>query len=249
MTGYLDGNPPRAFAHRGWHTAELAGRENTMAAFRKAVEEGYRYLETDVRATADGRLVVFHDARVDRVTDGLGAVGELPWSRVAELRVGGTESIPQLSDLLEEFPDARFNIDAKADAAVGPLVDTIRRCNAGDRVCVVSFSDRRLDALRAAVGPGVAWALGPRQTFRLFRSGVARRPFASSAVAAQVPVSYRRVPIVTPRFLRTAHDAGLEVHVWTINDPAEMNRLLDLGVDGVMTDRPDLLKQVLAVRR
>ena len=219
-----------------------------MAAFRRAVQQGYHYLETDVRVTADGHLVVFHDARLDRVTDARGVVGQLPWSRIAKVRVGGREPIPQLSDLLEEFPDARFNIDAKTDAAVGPLTDTIRRCNARDRVCVVSFSDRRLATLRSAVGPTVAWALGPRQTFRLLRSSVARRPFSSSAVAAQVPLVYRRVPIVTPRFLRTAHDAGLEVHVWTIDDPQEMQRLLDLGVDGIMTDRPDVLREVVTRR-
>ena len=219
-----------------------------MAAFRKAVEEGYHHLETDVRATADGRLVVFHDSRLDRVTDARGAVRELPWSRISQVRVGGVEPIPQLSDVLEEFPDARFNIDAKSDAAVGPLADTIRRCNAGDRVCVVSFSDRRLTALRSAVGPGVAWALGPRETFRLFRAGVVRRDFVSTAVAAQVPVFYRRVQVVTPRFLQTAHAAGLEVHVWTIDDAAEMQRLLELGVDGIMTDRPDVLREVLMRR-
>ncbi len=219
-----------------------------MAAFRKAVDEGYRHLETDVRATADGRLVVFHDSRLDRVTDARGAVDEWPWSRISRVRVGGVEPIPQLSDLFEEFPDTRFNIDAKSDAAVGPLADTIRRCNARDRVCVVSFSDRRLTALRSAVGPTVAWALGPRETFRLFRAGVVRREFLSTAVAAQVPVFYRRVQVVTPRFLQTAHAAGLEVHVWTIDDAAEMQRLLELGVDGIMTDRPDVLREVLMRR-
>ena len=248
MTAYLDGRPPRAFAHRGWHTADLTGLENTMAAFRRAVDEGYRHLETDVRATEDGRLVVFHDARLDRVTDRRGEIGQLPWGRVANVRVGGKEPIPQLAEVLEEFPDARFNIDAKADAVVGPLADTIRRCNARERVCVVSFSDRRLAALRAAVGPSVAWALGPRETFRLFGSSVVRRTFSTSAVAAQVPVFYRRVQVVTPRFLQIAHDAGLEVHVWTIDDPAEMRRLLDLGVDGIMTDRPDVLREVLIQR-
>lgn len=248
MTAYLDGSPPRAFAHRGWHTAELAGLENTLVAFREAVDQGYRYLETDVRATADGRLVVFHDAQLERVTDARGVLGALPWSRIAGVRVGGREPIPLLSDLLEEFPTARFNIDAKADAAVGPLADTIRRCNAGNRVCVVSFSHRRLEALRSATGPAVAWALGPRHTFRLYRSSVGGRAFPTSAVAVQVPVSYRRVQIVTPRFLRTAHDAGLEVHVWTIDDPAEMHSLFDLGVDGVMTDRPDVLREVLTAR-
>jgi glycerophosphoryl diester phosphodiesterase len=248
VSAYLDGGPPRAFAHRGWHIDDLAGLENTLTAFQRAYDEGYRHLETDVRATADGQLVVFHDARLDRVTDASGSLGALPWSEVRAARVGGRESIPLLADLLEALPDARFNIDAKADAAVGPLAELIHRMGVADRVCVVSFSDRRLAALRTAVGPGTAWALGPAETFRLYRAGVVRRRFSTTAVAAQVPMIYRRVPIVTPRFLRTAHAAGLEVHIWTIDDAAEMHRLLDLGVDGIMTDRPDVLRAVLVER-
>lgn len=248
MTAYLDGSPPRAFAHRGWHVGDLAGLENTLVAFRRAFDEGFRYLETDVHATADGRLIAFHDPRLDRVTDSTGAIGAQPWSRVRRARIGGTEPIPLLTDILEELPDARFNIDAKAAGAVGPLVDVIRRTGAADRVCVVSFSDRRLAELRAALGPYVASALAPRETFRLLRASLAGREFTTSAVAAQVPLTYQRVPIVTPRFLATAHAAGLEVHVWTIDDPVEMRRLLALGVDGIMTDRPELLRDVLAER-
>jgi len=248
MTGYLDGSAPRAFAHRGWHVGELAGLENTLAAFRRAVQEGYRYLETDVHATADGEVIAFHDPRLDRVSDRTGVIAELPWTQVRRARIGGIEPIPLLAELLEEFPDARFNIDAKATSAVRPLADLIRRTGAGDRVCVVSFSDRRLGELRSSVGTEVAWALGPRETFRLFRSSALRRGFRSTAVAVQVPVSYQRVPIVTPRFVAAAHAAGLEVHVWTIDDPDEMRRLLALGVDGVMTDRPELLREVLIER-
>lgn len=248
MTAYLDGDPPRAFAHRGWHVAEMAGLENSMTAFRRAYDEGFRYLETDVHATADGELVAFHDLSLGRVTDRPGLIAQLPWSQVRQARIGGTEPIPLMADLLEEFPDARFNIDAKADPAVGPLTDLLRRTGAHERVCLGAFSDRRLSALRAAVGPRVATSMGPREVFRLVRSARARRPFGTPAAAAQVPVSFSRVTIVTPAVIDTAHRAGLEVHVWTIDDPAEMRRLLDLGVDGIMSDRPDLLRQVLAER-
>ena len=256
MTAYLDGSGPRPFAHRGWHIGDLAGLENSMVAFRRAFEEGYRYLETDVRATADGQLIVFHDARLDRVTDGRGVIAELPWSEVRQARIRGKEPIPLLADLLAELPAARFNIDAKAGAAVEPLAEEIKRSGAAGRVCVVSFSDRRLAVLRAALEPDVAWAIGPRETFRLVRASLLRRGFATSAVAVQVPVTYQRVPIVTPRFLAAAHaaralqrgDHALEVHVWTIDDPAEMRRLLTLGVDGIMTDRPELLRDALIER-
>lgn len=248
MTGYLDGPPPRAFAHRGWHVDDLSGLENSMPAFRRAYDEGFRYLETDVHATADGRLVAFHDLSLDRVTDRVGPIATLPWSEVSRARIAGTEPIPLLADLLEEFPDARFNIDAKADPAVGPLAELIRRTGTGDRVCLGSFSDRRIASLRALLGPAVATSLGPREVFRLLRAATLGRSFRTSADAAQVPVSFSRVTIVNRRFLRTAHRAGLEVHVWTIDEPAQMRRLLDLGVDGLMTDRPDLLRSVLTER-
>ena len=164
VTGYLDGPPPRAFAHRGWHVDDLSGLENSMPAFRRAHDEGFRYLETDVHATADGRLVAFHDLSLDRVTDRVGPIATLPWSEVSRARIAGTEPIPLLADLLEEFPDARFNIDAKADPAVGPLAELIRRTGTGDRVCLGSFSDRRIASLRALLGPAVATS--PREGAR-----------------------------------------------------------------------------------
>lgn len=219
-----------------------------MSAFRRAVDEGYRYLETDVRVTSDGRLIAFHDPRLDRVTDRRGAIADLPWSEVRQARINGTEQIPLLADLLEEFPTARFNIDAKIGAAIAPLADLLTAANATDRVCLVSFADQRLTQLRAALGPDVAMALGPQALFRLVRASALRRRFTTSAVAAQVPLSYQRVPILTPRFIATAHAAGLEVHVWTIDEPDEMRRLLALGVDGIMTDRPELLKDVMIER-
>lgn len=219
-----------------------------MAAFRRAYDEGFRYLETDVHATRDGELVAFHDLSLGRVTDRPGQIAALPWADVRQARIGGTDPIPLMADLLEEFPDARFNIDAKADPAVGPLADLIRRTGTKDRVCLGSFSDRRLAALRAAVGPRVATSMGPREVFRLLRAARMRRPFRTTAVAAQVPVAFSRVTIVTEAFLTTAHRTGVEVHVWTIDDEAEMRRLLDLGVDGLMSDRPDLLRRVLTER-
>lgn len=245
---FLDGSPPRAFAHRGWHTGDLAGRENTLEAFRRARAEGYRYLETDVHATSDGVLIAFHDPALDRVTEHRGRIATMTWDEVRHARIGGTDPIPLLTDLLEEFPDARFNIDAKSPGAVGPLIDVISSTGCGDRVCVGSFSDRRLGALREALGPTVASSLGPREVVRLVRAAALSRRFPTAAVAAQVPPRYRTLPVITTRFVETAHASGLEVHAWTIDDPTEMDRLLDLGVDGIMTDRPELLRDVL-IRR
>lgn len=222
-----------------------------MAAFVRAVAEGYRYLETDVHITADGQLVAFHDSRLDRVTDGRGVVQELPWSVLRRAKIGGRETIPLFTEVLElarDSPAVRLNIDPKTDATVGPLTDLIRASGLIDRICVGAFSDARLATITAVLGPDLATSLGPRAVARLAAGARLGRGFTSHAAAAQVPVRFGRIPVVTPRFLDTAHRAGLEVHVWTVNEPREMVRLLDLGVDGLMTDRPDLLRRVMIDR-
>jgi glycerophosphoryl diester phosphodiesterase len=250
--GYLDGPKPRAFAHRGWHVGDLAGLENTAVAFRRALDEGFRYLETDVHVTADGILVAFHDSILDRVTDGTGPIAAQRWRDLRDVRIGGREPIPLMADLLADFPAARFNIDAKSDAAVQPLADLVTELGARPRVCVASFLDQRVLRLRQALGPDVAASLGRGQVMRLMARArhvpLPLRLRKVGAVAVQVPVRSRRVAVVTSGFIRTVHKLGLEVHVWTVDDPGEMHRLLDLGADGLMTDRPDLLRQVLRDR-
>ncbi|MER5494751.1 glycerophosphodiester phosphodiesterase [Streptomyces sp. NPDC002490] len=243
---YLDHPAPIAFAHRG---GDAAGLENTTAAFRRAVEAGYRYLETDVHTTADGRLVAFHDPTLDRVTDGAGRIAELPWSTVRRARVGGTEPVPLLEELLEEFPGARWNVDAKTDTALGPLLDLVRRAGAWDRVCVGSFSEPRVARAQRLGGPRLATSLGMRGVLGL-RLGSYGLPAAvrRSAVCVQVPQHHFGVPVVDRRFLRAARSRGLAVHVWTVNDAERMHALLDLGVDGIMTDHVDALRSVMVER-
>jgi glycerophosphoryl diester phosphodiesterase len=251
VTHYLDGPRPRILAHRGWHTGDLAGLENSTAAFRRAIDEGIHYLETDVHATRDGVLVAFHDSVLDRVSDGTGPIAAQSWAEIRDTRIGGREPIPLMADVLAAFPDAMFNIDPKSDNAVGPLIDMITEIRAQDRVCLGSFSGRRLAVLRQALGPTVATSLAPREVWPLLRTGrlLSRKDIRSlGAIAAQVPVRYGRLTIITRRFVARAHSAGLEVHAWTINEPAEMHRLLDLGVDGIISDRPDLALAVVAER-
>lgn len=219
-----------------------------MSAFEAAIGMGYRYIETDVHATADGILVAVHDDTLDRVTDRTGVIGELPWSEVRQARVNGTEPIPLLEDLLGLWPDVRVNIDPKHDAAVAPLVDVIRRTDALDRVCVGAFSDRRLARIQKMLGPRLCTSMGPRQVARLVAASRGMPAGQFSAACVQVPTSKGPVPLVTKRFVRAAHERNLQVHVWTIDDPDEMRSLLDMGVDGIMTDRPPVLKQVLEER-
>ncbi len=243
---FLDSPVPLAFAHRG---GASEAPENTMPAFEHAVRLGYRYLETDAHVTVDGVLVAFHDERLDRVTDRVGVIAELPWRAVNEARVDGREPIPLLEDLLTAWPDVRINIDPKQDAAAEPLAAAILRTRATDRVCVGAFSDKRIAKVKVLTGPGLCTSMGPREVARLVsasRGGPGRGGILSPC--AQVPVGQGRVAIVTPRFVETAHRFGVQVHVWTIDDPVEMARLLDLGVDGIMTDRPQVLKDLLVER-
>ncbi|MEU9592872.1 glycerophosphodiester phosphodiesterase [Streptomyces sp. NPDC048219] len=243
---YLDHPGPLAFAHRG---GAADGLENTVCQFRRAVDAGYRYIETDVHATRDGRLVAFHDATLDRVTDGAGRIADLPWEEVRHARVAGEEPVPLFEELLETFPDVRWNIDVKAEPALRPLLELVRRRDAWDRICVGSFSEARVVRAQRLAGPRLATSYGTRGVLGLrLRSWGVPAPLRRSAVAAQVPEAQSGIPVVDHRFVRAAHARGLQVHVWTVNDPARMHRLLDLGVDGIMTDHIDTLRKVMEDR-
>ena len=283
-TAFLDHPGPLAFAHRG---GAAHAPENSWRAFEHAVGLGYGYLETDVQATADGVLIAFHDRTLDRVTGRPGRVCRLTLKEIAGARIGGTEPIPVLEDVLAAWPDVRFNIDVKDAPAVAPLAGVLRRTNAWDRVCVVSFSASRLRAARRALDRPVCMAASPLGTAMVRlggppaspgprgpnRYGLKRRPAARPMAAAarrpgvpgaatgpsprllaerlagagvrclQVPV-----PVATPSFIGRAHKLGLQVHVWTVNDRPTMEGLLDLGVDGIMTDETVALREVL-IRR
>ncbi|WP_449481056.1 glycerophosphodiester phosphodiesterase [Streptomyces avidinii] len=240
---YLDHPAPIPFAHRG---GAAEGLENTAAAFRRAADAGYRYFETDVHASADGKLVAFHDSTLDRVTDGHGRIREQPWSRIRRARVGGTEPLALFEDLLEEFPEARWNVDIKDESALHPLVSLIARAGVWDRVCVGSFSEGRVARAHRIAGPRLATSYGVRGVVGLrLRSYAIPAALRAGAVAAQVPETQGGLRVVDRRFVRTAHARGLQVHVWTVNEPERMEALLDLGVDGIMTDRIDILRTVL----
>ena len=215
-----------------------------MQAFEYAVNLGYRYLETDVQVTSDGVLVAFHDNDLQRTTGRPGKISELPWSEVSTALVAGNAPIPLLEDLIGAWPEVRVNIDCKSDAAVDALVASLRRNNALPRVCVAAFSDVRLRRLRTALGVELCSALGPLESAML-RFGLLRKP---AGQAAQVPVKEGPVTVVNRAFVERSHRLGLQVHVWTIDDRTEMGRLLDLGVDGLMTDRPIILREVLESR-
>lgn len=246
---YLEHSGVLAFAHRGGANAHP---ENTMPAFEHAVSLGYRYIETDVHVTKDGVLLAFHDDKLDRVTDRKGIIAEMTYDEIRGAKVAGQEPIPLMAELFDAFPDVKINIDPKADASVAPLIKAIREAGALERVGIGSFSDARLAEMRAELGPGLCTSMGPVSTARL-RFGSWSGPLGFlwggfAAGCAQLPVSQYGIPLVNQRLVEHAHELGLQVHVWTIDDPAEMRRLLDIGVDGLMTDELEVLKSVLEAR-
>ena len=245
---YLDRRPFLAFAHRG---GTIDHPENTLEAFQSAVDHGFEYLETDVHASRDGELYAFHDDDLDRVAGIPGAIGDLDSSELDGLRFDGYR-LPRFDEVLSTWPTVHVNVDPKSDSAVVPLTRALRRHGAIDRVCVGSFSDRRIAWCRRELGPELCTSMGPREVVRLWlRSrGLPTAPFETPC--AQVP---RRNELPGPlaldfdaRFVETAHELGIDVHVWTLNDADAINEAVDIGVDGIMTDRPDVLRSVLIER-
>lgn len=253
---FLGGAPVLA-AHRGG--AGLAP-ENTMAAFRQALDEwDADMLEMDVQLTADGQVVVLHDETVDRTTDGTGAVREMVWDKVRRLDAGyrfrdrsgefpyrgrGVR-IPLFDEVLEELPHMRIMVEPKSAEAAGPLVEVIRARGAEHRILIGAMFERTRVAARDYGGPRGASRSQVMPFWLLHRIPVIGRWYVPAVDAFQVPETWGRYRVVTPGFVRAAHRANIPVHVWTVDDPADMRRLLEWGVDGIQTDRPDLLSDVL----
>lgn len=237
------------FAHRG---ADQAA-ENTEAAFARARDQGYRYMETDVRTSADGHLVLFHDRKLDRVTDSTGALEDLTWEQLSRVRVGD-EPLMRFDHALERFPELHFNVDLKDHRSIAPFVRIVTEHQAQHRILVASFSDRRRRAAVRALGHQVAASpglIGTAVVWAGARCGVLPllkrlRLVGSGVCCVQVPVRYGRVTVVTEQFVRQCHRAGLQVHVWGVDDPDLMRSLVQVGVDGLMTDDGPALAAVFS---
>jgi len=247
---YLE-DPPLAFAHRG---GAADGDENTEQAFARAVAAGYRYVEIDVHATADGVPVVVHDPNLLRVAGHRTSIAAVSFQTLQRVQLAGGGVVPRLDDILARWPEIKFNVDVKSDSAVEPTLEAVDRSGAAGRVLLASFSDARVARIRALSGGGIATSLAQKEVARLWvasRLGLRRGrmlTLPASVVAVQVPPRYRRFRVVDRRFLTMSHRLGLQVHVWTIDDPTEMAGLLDLGVDGIMTDRIQVLREVFLER-
>jgi glycerophosphoryl diester phosphodiesterase len=237
------------FAHRG---LALEAPENTLLAFAKAIAIGAVYVETDVHASADGIAVIAHDPDLTRVAGRDVRVDQLTLAELRKVDLGEGQSFCSLAEALDGFPETRFNIDVKSRAAVQPTIDAIVAAGASDRVLVSSFDEaRRVATLRGL--PGVVSSSSARRfVLALLGGKIGFSPAVRGALrglaAVQVPEKALGLRVITERMVRLLHAAGVEVHVWTINDPQRMRELLDLGVDGIVTDRVDLALEVVRSR-
>lgn len=240
-----------ALAHRGGASADApAAVENSLRAFEAAWRLGFTHMETDVHTTADGVLIAFHDTVLDRVTDAAGAVADLPWAEVGRARIGGSEPVPQLDELLDALPHARFNIDLKAPGAVEPLVAALERHRAHDRVCVGSFSERTIRRFRRLTGGRVPTAASPVEVSVFGLLPGVRRVFPLGGRVFQMPERHEEtgLRLLSAGMVAAAHARGAQVHLWTVNDRTDMERFLDLGVDGIVSDDLETLRSVLIGR-
>lgn len=241
---FFDHDGPIPLAHQGGGAEEV---ENSTAAFANAVRLGYRYLDIDLQATSDGVLVAHHDDSLQRLTGLDATIADLSWDDVSELRLPNGEPLARFDQLVETHTEAYWNIELKDDQSIGPAIDLIRQTGIDQRVCLSTFNDIRLRRIRkAAAGlrPGYSTPIADTLWLKL-ASYLPFLPYRTSADVTQAPVKDRGIPILDQRFVDRAHRAGLVVIVWTINEADEMNRLLDMGVDGILTDAPTVLRSVL----
>ena len=232
-----------AFAHRG---ANKLATENTLAAFQIAYDMGYRIMETDVQASKDGVLYCFHDTDLQRSAGDPRKFETLTSSEIDRVRLKGGHPIPKLAQLFEAFPNAYFNIDAKSWASVEPLIALTRSMKTGARTCFGSFSQRRIETIISALSQhSPARSLGTGGVIRFYLEHLLNHRGQINANCAQLPVSHFGIKLITPKTLTYAKVKGLKIHVWTINQAPEMQRLIDLGVDGIMSDDCAMLKSVL----
>ncbi len=255
---YLSHEHPIRFAHRG---SRVLWPENTMHAFQGAVDLGYRYIETDVHVTRDGKVVIFHDDELNRLTDASGKLADRDWNDLRTLDAahhfdpeggfplrGRGIRMPLLEEALTGLPDQLFNIDLKQPGIEQAVAAEVTRLGAEDRVLIGSFFNGRIRRFRRLTAGRVATSAGPAEVVMALAAARVGRPTQGPADAFQVPEKGGPLTVVGERFVTAAHRGGKQVHVWTVNDAETMHRLLDVGVDGIITDRPDVLNDVIAER-
>ena len=233
------------FVHSGGDEIET---ENTLEAFKYSSDLGFVYIETDVQATKDGKVVIFHDSNLRRLAGLNKKVNELTLEEIRSVDLLQGGKIPLLSETLDLFPELRFNIDIKTEDALNETIKIVKDMTALNRICLASFSSKRLEKIRKIAGPKACTSSGQMEIFKMMCKSLGLPAKNTPGHCAQVPVSQWGVPVITKKFIKTAKSLNKLVHVWTIDDQETMNKLIDLGVDGLMTDKPSILKKALIAR-
>ena len=235
MSSFLD-SEFQGFVHRGDTSIFL---ENTIEAFQSAVSLGYQYLETDLRETSDGKIITFHDPNLKRITGANITISETKFSDIRMRRLPSRETIPTIDELLEEFPDSFFNMDLKVNQIEEKVLKKINSHNALERVCLGSFNSKTIKKINS-LEPKILTSMGISQVimYKFFQK-------KNLSKLIQIPTHWNGIKVITKKFIDRLHNDGLKVHVWTINKETEMQSLIDLGVDGIMTDNASGLIKVM----
>ena len=230
------------FVHRG---GAEESTENTLEAFQYSANMGFTYMETDVQASCDGEIVVFHDSDLKRMVGINKRIIDLTYKEIRKIRLDEKFQIPSLNDLLSSFKELKFNIDIKTNEAVEKTIQIISSHKAFGRVCLASFSSRRLDKVRKLVDDKYCTSMGMREVFKAKIGSLGLPLHHPKGACAQVPKSQWGIPLVTKKFIDYLQGKDKFIHVWTIDEEEEMDQLISLGVNGIMTDRPKVLKKVM----
>ena len=241
MKSYLNYSGVAVLAHRG---GSLESYENTIESFHYSKNIGCKFIETDVQLSSDGIPYIFHDDTFLRLLGKNIIFNSLDSSEIDKLRLFENHPIPKLDTVLKTFPDLYFQIDVKTDEVALPTLEVIKKNNAMNRVCIASFSSKRLQNVYMQY-PDICLSMGPNEVLKMLLSsfGLYRKPITGHCL--QIPIYQYGIKLVTKRFVKFVHKKGLKICVWTINDETTFKNLIDIGVDGIITDKPKLLFETL----
>ena len=229
-------------AHRG---ASLLASENSFESFRKAFDLGYRVIETDIHSSKDGTAYIFHDITLERLTGENLKISDLKDVDIDSLKINNSSVIPRLSNVFEEFPEGLFNLDAKTWKSTMPIVETIKNMGCRSRVCIGSFNDWRINAIIKELGLETCHSMGTSNVIKFYLGAQLGTEQHFTSQCIQLPIKMFGISLTTRQVLSYARKLGIKIHFWTVNNPVVMQNLLELNVDGIMTDDCALLKTIM----
>lgn len=239
---YMNSSNIVPIAHRG---ASLVATENSFESFRKAFDLGYRVIETDIHSSKDGTAYIFHDNTLERLTGENLKISDLKDVDIDSLKVNKSSIIPRLSNVFEEFPEGLFNLDAKTWEATIPITNTVKKMACSSRVCIGSYNDKRIDAIIRELGVETCHSMGTSNVFKFYLGAQLGIKQNFTAQCIQLPIKQFGISLITQKILRHARKLGIKIHFWTINNSGLIQKLLELDVDGIMTDDCILLKTIM----